>query len=100
MRLALALSLLAMLLPVGAAASMNTARVSVATASPVSVRGTGFKSGERVTLTVSAKLTRRKTVDANARGAFRTTFSHFSIARCQAYMVVAKGTRGSTATLR
>jgi len=100
MRLALALSLLAMLLPVAAAGSTNKARVGFVTVSPVSVRGTGFKPGERVMVTVSATVTRKKAVNANARGAFRATFSHFWIVRCQAYTVAAKGNRGSTASLR
>jgi len=48
MRLALVLSLFAALLPVAAVASSNTAHIGFASISPVSVRGTGFVSGERV----------------------------------------------------
>jgi hypothetical protein len=100
MRLALLLALFAVLLPVGAVASNARAHVGFASLSPVSVRGGGFKSGERVTLTVSAKATHKKAVTANARGAFRATFKGFSIGRCQAFGVVAKGNRGSTAAAK
>ena len=97
MRLLLVLVLFAVLLPVGAVASSNTAHIGFASIAPVSVRGTGFKSGERVAVTVSAKVTKKKTVAASSRGAFRATFSGFAIAPCQAYAVRAKGNRGSVA---
>jgi hypothetical protein len=100
MRFALALSLFAVLLPVAAVASSSTAHIGFASISPVSVRGTGFKSGERVALTVSSKVTRKKTVTASSRGAFRATFTGFSIGKCQAYSVRAKGNRGSTASAK
>jgi hypothetical protein len=100
MRHAIAFALLAALLPVAAVASSNAARIGFTSVSPVSVRATGFKSGERVTLTVSAKVKRKKTVTAGSRGGFRATFSGFSIKRCQAYAVIAKGNRGSTAAAK
>jgi hypothetical protein len=100
MRLALVLALFAVLLPVTAVASGSTAHVGFASLSPVSVRGAGFKSGERVTLTVSAKVIRKKAVTANSGGAFRATFKGFSIGKCQAYGVRAKGNRGSTAAAK
>jgi hypothetical protein len=96
-RLLLVVALFAALLPVGAVASSNTAHIGFASIAPVSVRGTGFKARERVAVTVSAKVTKKKTVTASSRGAFRATFSGFSIARCQAYAVRAKGNRGSIA---
>jgi hypothetical protein len=92
--------LLTALLPVAAVASSNTARIGFTSVSPVSVRATGFKSGERVALTISAKVNRKKTVIASLRGGFRATFTGFSIARCQAYAVIAKGNRGSTAAAK
>ena len=98
--LALALALFAVLLPVAAVASNSTAHVGFASISPVSLRGTGFVPRERVAVTVAAKITRKKTVTANLRGAFRATFTGFSIARCQAYAVRAKGNRGSTASAK
>jgi hypothetical protein len=88
------------LLPVAAVASTSTAHIGFASISPVSVRATGFKSGEGVVVTVSSKVTRKKTVTAGSRGAFRATFTGFSIAKCQAYSVRAKGNRGSTASAR
>jgi hypothetical protein len=100
MRLAVALTLFAAFLSVAAVASTGAAQIGFASTSPVSVRGTGFKSGERVALTVAAKVTRKKIVIANSRGAFRATFSAFSIPRCQAYAARAKGNRGSTASVK
>jgi hypothetical protein len=100
MRLALVLSLFATLLPVAAVASTSTAHIGFTSTSPVSVRGAGFKSGERIALTVSSKVTRRKTVTASLRGVFHATFKGFSIARCQAYAVSAKGNRGSIASAK
>lgn len=94
------LLLSAALLPVAAVASSSTAHIRFISTSPVSVRGAGFEPGERVAVTVSSKVTRRKTVTASLRGVFRATFSGVSIARCQAYAVSARGNRGSTASAK
>lgn len=100
MRLAVALTVFAVLLPVTAGASTSRAHVGFASLAPVSVRGGGFKSGERVTVTVSAMVTRTKAVNANSHGAFRVTFRGLAIGKCQAYSVVARGNRGSRASAK
>ena len=101
MKLVGPVALLVALLPAPAVASPSrTAHVTLATTSPVSVRGTSFRSHERVVVTVSAKSTRTKTVTAGARGGFRVTFTRMSFGTCQAYAVRAKGNRGSIAFLK
>jgi hypothetical protein len=100
-RLAVVLSLFVALLPIAAVASPSrTAHVTLASLSPVSVRGTSFLSDERVAVTVFAKSARTKTVTAGSRGGFRVTFTTVSIGACQAYAVRAKGNRGSVAFLK
>jgi hypothetical protein len=67
---------------------------------PLTLRGTSFKSGERVKLLVSASAyVRSRVVKANARGRFRVVFA-FSPGRCDFVVVQALGTRGSRATFR
>lgn len=67
---------------------------------PLTIRGTSFKSGERVKLVVSAPTSVRPTVvRANVRGRFRIVFA-FSPGRCDFVVVQAFGTRGSRATFR
>jgi hypothetical protein len=100
-KLGAVLSLCVALLPAAAVASPSrTAHVTLASLSPVSVRGTSFRSHERVAVTVSAKSTRTKTVTAGARGGFTVRFTSLSLGTCQAYAVRAKGNRGSVAFLK
>jgi hypothetical protein len=89
----------AILLPAAALAS-STARLVVHATRPFSVRGLEFKSGERVSVTLSATRQRTKSVQATSRGTFTVTFPAVSLGRCQAYAVRAKGNRGSTASLK
>jgi hypothetical protein len=101
MRLGVVLSLFVALLPAAAAGSTRrTAHVTLASLSPVSIRGSSFLSHERVALTVFAKSIRTKTVNAGAGGGFRVAFTSLSIGPCQPYAVRAKGNRGSVAFLK
>jgi hypothetical protein len=101
MRLGAVLLMFVVLLPAAAVASpTRTAHITLASLTPVSVRGTSFRSHERVAVTVSAKSTRTKTVTTGARGGFRVTFTSLSVGTCQAYAVRAKGNRGSVAFLK
>jgi hypothetical protein len=93
-------TLVAALLPAAAVGSNRAAHVTVPTLSPFTVRGTSFRSNERVRVTVSAESTRTKSVIASARGTFRATFSGLSIGSCDLYAVRARGSRGSTAFLK
>jgi hypothetical protein len=99
MRFALFFSLVFVLLPT-AGASTTAAHITITSRSPVVVRGTGFRPSERVTVSVSAKSTYRKIVTASRLGAFRVTFRGMAIGACQFYSAQAKGSRGSTASLK
>ena len=89
------------LVPTAAAAATRSAHVSVSSLSPVTVRGSSFKPGERVRVTLSADGgTHAKTVTAGVRGGLKATFVGVSIGSCEAYAVRAKGNRGSTAFLK
>lgn len=67
---------------------------------PLTLRGTAFKSGERVKVLVSAPgFARARLVRADARGRFRVSFA-VSPGRCDFVVVQAIGVRGSRATFR
>jgi hypothetical protein len=99
MRLALAFACVAAIAATAAVAAPQKAHVVLTSYAPASFRGTSFHARERVTLTVSATVTRTKTITANARGAFRATFAGLTVPRCQSYTVRARGNRGSLAVL-
>jgi hypothetical protein len=99
MRLALTLTLFALIASTAVAATPR-ARLVVMTTSPVSVQGTGFRAGERVTVTLMAGDTRRKAVTANAQGRFGVRFSGVSIQPCEGYFIRAEGRRGSLAVFK
>jgi hypothetical protein len=90
----------AVFVPVAAEASRSTAHVTVTTLSPFTVHGTGFRSRERVRVTVAARTTQWKRVTATRRGRFTTTFTRVTLGHCEMYTVRATGSRGSTAILR
>lgn len=67
---------------------------------PLTLRGTAFKSGERVKLLLSAPgAVRSKVVRAGERGRFRVVFGT-AAGRCEPVVVQAIGSRGSRATFR
>jgi hypothetical protein len=67
---------------------------------PLTLRGTSFKSRERVKVLLAAPpVVRSKVVRADARGRFRVAFA-VSPGRCDAVVVQALGARGSRATFR
>jgi hypothetical protein len=64
--------------------------------SPLSLRGQGFKPGERVTLRVTlGHAAAKRHVTATAEGAFTSTFSSVSLDGCKALHVEAAGSKGS-----
>jgi hypothetical protein len=93
---------LTLLLVVATAAWAGAKRpsVTITSMSPAVVRGTGFVPRERVTVTVSAKGSRTRVVNASATGSFLVRFAGFSIPRCIVYGVRAKGNRGSSVSWR
>jgi len=93
----LAAALLGLLQGTGAATGAVAPALRVVGTSPFTVRGTFFKPGERVTVTMVAgkRLTAR--ASANARGIFTVKFK-VPVTRCTKYSLKATGALGSRAT--
>jgi hypothetical protein len=100
MKIAVMLVLLAALVSSTAVAATTRAKVAVVSTSPMKIGGTGFRSRERVTVTLVTTGPYRKAVRATANGAFTATFAGVSIGYCQGYFVRAKGNRGSLAVIK
>jgi hypothetical protein len=100
MKIAAILALLAALVSSTAVAATTQAKVAVVSTSPMKIGGTGFRSRERVTVTLVTTGPYRKVVTATAKGAFTATFTGVSIGYCQGYFVRAKGNRGSLAVIK
>ena len=84
-------------------AATATASLRVARIDPLTVRGLGFRSGERVTVTANLPRSRRTArVIANAEGAFTVRLGRVRrYDPCQfSLLVKARGSRGSTAMAR
>ena len=68
---------------------------------PLHVSGVGFKPGERVTVTVFASFKKwRKPAVATAAGRFSAVFRGAGVDQCTAFLVSARGDRGSRAHVR
>ena len=74
------------------------AKLLPAGSTPLKVRGSGFRAGERVRLKATGGVGRpvSRTLVANANGAFVATFP--SMNACQSPTVTASGSRGSHAS--
>jgi hypothetical protein len=68
--------------------------------SPVVVAGTGFQRRERVRVTMTLDTTTERVVRTNRAGRFVVTFVGVTATRCDLVRVVARGGRGSRATLK
>jgi hypothetical protein len=99
MKIAAILALLATFVSTAAVAATTKARVSVVSTAPVSVAGSGFRSRERVSVTLMTTGVYRKVVRATARGAFTAKFAGVSLGYCEGYVIRAKGSRGSLVVL-
>lgn len=66
---------------------------------PLTVRGTNFRPGEPVRVTVSSQLKRTKNVIASRTGVFVVRFQD-AYHRCAGMLAIAVGERGSRATLK
>ena len=82
-------------------AGKRPAVLKLAGAHPVSLRGGKFLAGERVTVAAhSAGVKRSRVVTAGAAGAFVARFANLPFDRCQGFLAVARGARGSEARLK
>jgi hypothetical protein len=96
---------LALLLPaaarVEASTAKRTASLRLATAHPVALRGSRFLSGERVTVVASSQgRIRSRTVTAGDAGTFLVRFAGMPFDRCEGFLAVARGSRGSLAVYK
>lgn len=80
--------------------SRRTARLQLADAAPLTLRGTGFVAGERVRVTVSARSTRTRRVAAGRSGTFVVRFAGIAYDRCNGLLAQATGSEGSVARLK
>ena len=88
----------ALLLP--AASAAKAPHLAIADGSPLTVKGVGFASHERIRVTVSLAGSSAHWATATATGGFTVTFSAMTVDSCTAYVVRASGLRGGTAVLR
>lgn len=83
------------------AATLRAACKPVATADfgpRAIVKGSRFRPGERLTVTLIGDGTRTRRVTANAKGQMEVDFGALSLSNCSAYTLKIKGSKGSTFT--
>jgi hypothetical protein len=86
---------------VEASSAKRTASLRLAASHPVTLRGSRFLSGERVTVTASSQgRSRAKSVTAAASGTFLVRFTGMPFDRCEGFLAVARGARGSVAVYK
>ena len=102
-RLLLLILALAALTPALAPAAVPHARVWLSDTSPLTVKGSGFKSGEKVSLTLTAgRHFAPRSLVVSPRGALTATWTGKPVlkAGCLAVTIQAVGNRGSVATFK
>jgi hypothetical protein len=93
-------------LALGAAASganqtaAGKATLKLQGGAPLTLRGAGFVSAERVVVSVRSGQRQSKRVTANGRGGFVVSFRRISYDRCDPLYALAVGSRGSRAALK
>lgn len=101
MRAAAAALLVLVLAFPASGAPPRRAALQLQSATPVTVRGSGFGAAERVTLTLSSGRVRASaTVGAKRNGSFVARFAGVRLDRCAEFTVRAVGGRGSRAILQ
>ncbi|HKG10749.1 MAG TPA: hypothetical protein VKB07_09260 [Gaiellaceae bacterium] len=86
---------------VEASTAKRTALLRLAAPHPVSLRGSRFLTGERVTVMASSQgRIRTKSVRAGSAGTFLVRFTDLPFDRCQGFLAVARGARGSVAVYK
>lgn len=100
--LALLLAILGLVPTAAALDASNSAKPSLRLVdrSPLRVAGIGFRAKEQVKLTVAAGGVWQKTLRATRAGRFTAVVQGAIIDRCLGFAVIARGARGSVATLR
>lgn len=99
MRLLLPLALIAALM-LPATSIARAPHLAVADASPLTVKGVGFASRERIRVVVSLRGSTAHWTTANVTGGFTVKFSAMKVDSCTAYVVHASGIHGDAAVLR
>jgi hypothetical protein len=82
------------------AARTDRARVWLVEPAPLTVAGSGFLAGERVTVTAFTKTRYVRSVTATQAGRWRVVFRRAEVGACEAYAITARGDRGSRATIK
>jgi hypothetical protein len=67
---------------------------------PVTLKGTYFRAGERVRVTVTTTETQTRVLRASRLGSFTAQFENVTVGRCGGLAVRAVGARGAQATLK
>jgi hypothetical protein len=96
-RLYLLTAVLAAVVTAPAGLARTHATIDVTRIVPITVKGAGFKVGERVKVVVRNTAVHRKTVTASRRGRFTAIF-RTAAGKCTAIHVLATGNKGSRAT--
>ena len=78
-----------------AAATCAKATATVDFGSAVVVKGSGFKPGEKLTVTLIADGTRTRIVSATAKGLLQVSFGALALSNCSAYTLKIMGSLGS-----
>jgi hypothetical protein len=101
-RLVFVLACAALLVPSAVVASgLSAPALRTMSSQPLAVRGVHFRAAERVTVRVAAgESVRVHVVRATAAGTFTTTFTAVVLERCSPFVVTARGSKGSVATIR
>jgi hypothetical protein len=79
----------------GASGTSQKQTLRIVDRDPLVLRGEGFRSRERVRVTLSAPVAARKFTRATVSGSFRVTFLQVSATRCDTIRVVVVGGAGS-----
>lgn len=83
------------------ASGERRAILRLATAHPVSLRGSQFLPGEQVTVVAHSQgRVRTRKVIAGAGGGFLARFANLPFDRCEGFLAVANGARGSKARFK
>jgi hypothetical protein len=90
----------AIAVPAGATCPTGSAKLRLLDRAPLTLRGAGFKAGERVSVTATASREAVRRVRALASGGFVVTFTGLTAGRCTLVRAVAVGNRGSRTVLK